>query len=165
MSEALHPVLVFLVVLGMLIGLVGQLIPFFPGIPLIWFSILAYGLLVGFNWKGGIVFAIVTLLLVASSLIDNLLMGASSRQRGTSWWAIGIGSVTMLVGSFLITPLGGLLAGFIVVFLVEFLRRKDWRAAVESLRGWAIGMGWTMAARFAIGLVMIGLWLIWYLVL
>jgi uncharacterized protein YqgC (DUF456 family) len=159
--ESLHLVLMILIGMGMLIGLLGQLIPFFPGIPLIWISILGYGFLDGLTWKSGVVFAVITLLMIASTLVDNVLMGASARQKGTSWLSIGLGSVTMLVVSFLLTPIGGLLAGFAVIFLVEFLKHKNWRAALESLRG----MGWTMVVRFFIGLAMIGLWLLWYLIL
>jgi len=98
-------------------------------------------------------------------VIDNILMGASARQKGTSWLAIGIGTVTMLLAGLFLSPLVGLAAAFVAIFLVEFLRRNDWRAALASLRSLIVGFGWTMLARLAIGLAMIGLWLIWYLVL
>ena len=165
MPEWLNLGLQVLVILGMVIGLIGQIIPFFPGIPIIWLSILGYGLMSGFNWKSGIIFGVITALMLFSTVIDNILMGASARQKGTSWLAIGIGTVTMLLAGLFLSPLVGLAAALVAIFLVEFLRRNDWRAALASLRSLIVGFGWTMLARLAIGLVMIGLWLVWYLVL
>jgi uncharacterized protein YqgC (DUF456 family) len=165
MPEWLNLSLQVLIILGMLIGLIGQIIPFFPGIPIIWLSILGYGLMTGFTWKSGIIFGVITALMLFSTVVDNILMGASARQKGTSWLAIGIGALTMVVASLFLTPLVGLLAAFAAIFLVEFLRRNDWRAALTSLKSLIVGFGWTILARLAIGLVMIGLWLIWYLIL
>lgn len=165
MPEWLNLGLQVLVVLGMLVGLVGLIIPFFPGVPIIWLSILGYGLTTGFNWKNGIVFGLITLLMLFSTVVDNILMGASARQKGTSWLAIGVGTLVMLVAGIFLSPLVGLLLSFVSVFLVEFLRRNDWRGALEALRSLVVGYGWTMLARFAIGLVMIALWLFWHLVL
>jgi uncharacterized protein YqgC (DUF456 family) len=165
MPEWLNLSLQVLIILGMVIGEIGQIIPFFPGIPIIWLSILGYGLMSGFNWKNGIVFAIITVLMLFSTVIDNILLGASARQKGTSWLAIGIGTVVMLVAGLFLSPLVGLIAAFAAIFLVEFLRRNDWRAALASLRSLIVGFGWTMLARLAIGLVMICLWVFWYLVL
>jgi uncharacterized protein len=155
--------LVTLVILGMGIGLFGLVIPFFPGIIVIWVSILAYGLVHGFTLSSGILFGVITLLMLASTVVDNVVMGVNARQQGTSWWALGLGMAAMLLGSLLWTPLGGLALYFGVVFLVELVRLQgNWRRALASLKGMAIGCGWTAVLRFGIGLVMIGLWVIWY---
>jgi hypothetical protein len=47
------------------------------------------------------------------------------------------------------------------LFGVEWIRCKDWRKALASLKGMMIGWGWAFVIRFIIGLVMIGLWFIW----
>jgi len=64
-----------------------------------------------------------------------------------------------------LTPLGGLALAFAVVFAVEVIRVRNWRKALESTRGLMMGCGWAVVARFSIGLVMIGLWLVWYFLL
>jgi hypothetical protein len=69
--------------------------------------------------------------------------------------------VALLVGSLFWTPLGGLLASFGAVFLVEMLRLKDLRQALVSTKGMAIGCGWAAVARLAFNLSMVGLWLTW----
>jgi uncharacterized protein YqgC (DUF456 family) len=71
--------------------------------------------------------------------------------------------VAAIIGSFLIPipVIGGILAALATLFVIECIRRKDWRKALASLKGMAIGWGWAFVIRFIIGLVMIGLWLIW----
>jgi len=104
-------------------------------------------------------------LMLLGNVADNLLMGAKSRQVGTSWWALGLGLAAMILGSIFLTPLGGLALAFVVVFAVEVIRVRSWRKALESTRGLMMGCGWAVAARFSIGLLMIGLWLVWYFLL
>ncbi len=147
---------------GMAIGLAGTLVPFFPGVIIIWLSILGYGLLHGFVLFSGILFGLITLLMIASTLVDNFLMGASARKRGTSWLSLILSMVGLLVASVLWTPLGGVLVSFLIVFLIEMIRFRDVRRAFDSIKAMAIGCGWTGVARFAIGLTMIGLWAVWY---
>jgi uncharacterized protein YqgC (DUF456 family) len=157
--------LLVLVIAGMVIGLFGLVIPFFPGVIVIWLSILGYGLLHGFTVWSGILFGVITLLMLSSTVVDNVLMGVNARQQGTSWLALALSMITLLVGSLLWTPLGGLAISFAAVFLVELVRLRDWRRALGSLKGMAIGCGWTAVVRFGIGLLMIGLWVIWYTLL
>lgn len=165
MDPAIYTLLLSLIVVGMVIGLVGQVVVFFPGINIIWLSILGYGLLAGFTVPGAIVFFIITLLLIAGTMADNILMGATARQSGASWWAIGISMVAMLVVGLIWTPLAGLVASFAAIFVVEWFRIRDWRKALDSTRSAFIGCGLAAVMRFGASLLMIGLWLIWFLFL
>jgi hypothetical protein len=67
------------------------------------------------------------------------------------------------VGSIIvpIPIIGGILTALLVLFLVQWVRLKNARMALTSMRGMLIGCGWALIFRFIIGLVMIGLWLIW----
>jgi uncharacterized protein YqgC (DUF456 family) len=163
MTPELQSVFLFIVIFGMLLGLASLLLVFVPGVIIIWLSILAYGLVTGFTWPSGIIFAVITLLMIFSTIIDNVIMGATTREQGTSWLAIGVSMAVLLVAGIFLTPVVGLLISFLAVFLVEFLRVRDWRKALASLRGMATGCGLSVVVRIGIGLLMIGLWLIWYL--
>ena len=44
----------------MLFGLFSLFIPVLPGLVIIWVPTLVYGLLTGFNWVSGILFALIT---------------------------------------------------------------------------------------------------------
>ncbi|HZW02693.1 MAG TPA: DUF456 domain-containing protein [Anaerolineaceae bacterium] len=145
----------------MLFGLFSLLIPIIPGLVIIWVAGLVYGLVTGFTLTGGIIFAVMTILMIGGSLVDNVLMGASARKTGASWVSIIVALAAGLVGSLIWPPLGGLFAALIGIFLVEFYRHRDWRKAFESTRGMAFGCGWAVAVRLLIGAVMIGLYALW----
>ena len=134
-----------------------------PGLVIIWAAALGYGLVAGFGTLGWSMFAILTVLMLAGTVVDNVLMGKSAHKEGAPWWAILVAMVAAIVGTFLIPipVIGGILAALGTLFVIECIRRKDWRKALASLKGMAIGWGWAFVIRFIIGLVMIGLWLIW----
>jgi uncharacterized protein YqgC (DUF456 family) len=145
----------------MVVGLL--LIPILPGLVIIWASTLGYGVVAGFGLLGWIMFALITVLMVVGSILDNVLMGALAHKEGAPWWVVLVAMVSALIGNFVIPIpiLGGILAALLVLFLIEWLRLKDAKKALASMRGMLIGCGWAVAFRVIIGLVMIGLWLIW----
>ncbi len=161
-SAGLHQALLILIYVGIAVGFIGQAIPFFPSLQVVWLSILGYGLLSGFTWLSGGVFFLITLIMVVDILLDNVLVSAGARVQGTSWLALGIGLAALLVGSLLWTPLGGLAASFAAVFFVELVRLKDMQKALASMKGMAIGCGWSALARLGAICLMIGMWLAWY---
>jgi uncharacterized protein YqgC (DUF456 family) len=150
-----------LTLIVMLVGLFGLLVPFFPGIVVIWLAALGYGILAGFTTLGIVLFVVLTLLMIAGSLVDNLLMGAGARKSGASWLSLGAALVAGIVGTFLWPPVGGLIAAPAAVLLVEYLRVRDWQKAFVAMRGMAAGWLLSFVARFLIGLVMIGMWGVW----
>lgn len=152
---------VTLTIIIMLVGLFGLIIPVFPGILVIWLAALIYGLLVGFNTLGIAIFALITLLMIAGSLIDNILMGVGARKGGASWISILLGTIAGVAGTLLLPPFGGLIASPLAVMLVELWRAREWHKAWIAVRGLAVGWGLSFVARFGIGVLMIGLWGVW----
>ena len=145
----------------MLFGLFGLIIPIMPGLVIIWVAALGYGIAAGFGTLGWIMFAIITLLMIAGSFIDNVLMGTQARQSGASWVSIAAALVFGLAGNFVLPVIGGLIAALLALFIAEWIRRKNWRESLKSVGGMAWGCGWAFMIRFIMGVVMIGLWLIW----
>jgi uncharacterized protein len=145
----------------MLVGLL--VVPILPGLVIIWVAALGYGLAAGFSVLGWIMFALITALMLAGSILDNILMGTSAHKEGAPWWVILLAMVAAIIGSFVIPIpiIGGILAALLTLFAIEWIRRKDWRKSLASIKGMLIGWGWAFVFRFIIGLVMIGLWLIW----
>ncbi len=151
-----------LAVLGvMLVGLAGLLTTLIPGLVIIWAAALVYGLVDGFTWASGIIFAILTVLMVAGSLADNYLMGASARRTGASWLAIGVSLLLGVVGTIVLPPFGGLLGALLGVFAVEMIRLRNWRQAWRSTRSVAAGCGLGVIAKIFVGLFMILMWVLW----
>ena len=147
----------------MLVGLFGALVPFFPGLLIIWLAVLGYGLISGFGTLGIILFILITLLLVAGMFVDNLLSGYGAFKGGASWVSIGVALMAFAAGTIFFPPLGGLIAAPLVVLLVEFLRKKNLHQAWQAVRGLAAGWGVSYAVRFGIGIVMILFWWLWVL--
>lgn len=150
-----------LVLLVMLVGLFGLVIPVFPGIVVIWGAALVFGLVNGFGTVGLWVFLALTVLMLVGVTVDNVAMGMGAKQGGASWWSIAAAIVAALAGTYLFPPIGGLILAPLVLLGVEYLQKRDWPQAWQAARGYLLGCGWAFVARFAIGLVMIGLWAYW----
>jgi len=148
-------------ILTMLFGLFGLIIPIFPGNVVIWVTALVYGLIFGFGRLGGIMFGIITLLMVAAVLADNLLMGAKAREKGAAWKSIILALLAGVVGTFVFPPIGGIIAAPLVLFLMEFQRLGDSAEATEVVKALLIGWGLAFVVRFGLGVVMVALWGIW----
>ena len=147
----------------MLAGLFGLIVPIFPGITVIWLAALGYGVATGFNTLGWVLFAVISVLFLAGVTIDNVLMGASAHKEGVAWSSLALGMLAGILGTIFLPPVGGIIAAPLVVLLLEYLRRRDFKLALTALRGMAIGWGASFVVRFFIGLAMIGLWLVWAL--
>jgi uncharacterized protein len=149
----------------MLVGLIGLIIPIFPGIAVIWLSAFVYmlysaasGTMTGWDW---FLFALITIIGFVGGFVDNIIITAKLRETGTPWRSIGIGMLLGLISSFFLTPFAALVITPLVLYGVEYLRLRNAKSAFDSAKGWLIGFGWTFLALFAIGCVMIGLWLLW----
>src|SRR4030095_8129812 len=108
------------------------------------------GLMTGWDW---FLFAIITVLMVFGNIIDNVIIARKMRDRYIPWspiiWAFAAG----LVASLFFTPLVGLVAAPLGLFVAEVSRLKDRSQAIESTKAYMIGWGWAFGARFLIGLV------------
>lgn len=145
----------------MAIGLIGLLFYIIPGLTIIWLAVLAYGIVTGFNVSSGILFAVITLLMIGGNIVDNLTMGKEARKTGASWLGIAVALVAGIAGTFILPPFGGLLFAAAGILVVEWIRKKDFLEGLRSTGGILKGCGVAVIVRFMIGLTMIGLWGVW----
>ncbi len=143
------------------IGLLSLLVYIIPGLTIIWLAILAYGIVTGFSLTSGILFAFITLLMIAGNLIDNLFMGAQAKKTGASWVSVGVALAAGLVGTFVLPPFGGVLFAVVGILIVEWIRKRDLNEGAKSAGGILKGCGLAVVTRFGIGVLMIGLWVVW----
>ncbi|MBN2007140.1 MAG: DUF456 domain-containing protein [Anaerolineae bacterium] len=148
---------------GMVLGLLGLIVPAFPGLTVIWVLVLVYGLLFGFEVKGAIFFTLISIAAVVGMLSDNVLMIGKARQGGARWLSIFVASVAGVVGSILLTPIGGVALTLLALYLMELLYRRDRVEAWESTKNMALGWGWAFVIRFGLGMLMLILWGVWEL--
>jgi hypothetical protein len=149
----------------MLVGLAGLLVPIFPGLTVMWLATLVYALVRASNesmhWFEWVLFAIITLLMIGGNIVDNIIIARRVREKQVPWGSIIFGYLAGIIASLFFTPLIGIVAAPAGLFGAEYLRMRDPRVAFASTRAWMTGWGITIAVRLAIGVVMIGLWMIW----
>jgi hypothetical protein len=147
------------VIMGL--GLLGLLFYIIPGLTIIWLAVLVYAIVTGFNLWSGIVFGIITLLMIGGNLIDNLLMGTQAKKTGASWLSIAVALVAGVAGTFILPPFGGLLFAAVGILAVEWIRKRNLKEGARSAGGILKGCGLAVVTRFGIGALMIGLWAVW----
>lgn len=169
LDSFLQLVLETLTFLALIVGLLGLIVPIFPGLVVMWLGTLGYaiiqnaaGNMTGWNW---FIFGIITLLMITGSIADNLIIARKMRDKYVPWSSILFAFVAGIVASLFFTPLIGLVAAPVGLYLAENRRLKNSEAAVDSTKAYMIGWGWAFGARFMIGLVMIGFWMLWAWVL
>src|SRR4030065_2803434 len=145
----------------MLVGLFGLIVPVFPGILVIWLAALGYGVATGFTTLGWVLFAVITVLFITGAVIDNVMMSANAHKEGAAWSSLVLGILAGILGTIFFPPFGGLIAAPLVLLLLEYLRQRDFKKALATLRGLAIGWGSAFMVRILIGAAMIGSWLVW----
>jgi len=149
----------------LLAGLLGLLIPIFPGLTIMWLSTLFYAIVQAtqnkMTWVGWVLFTIITLLMIGGNIVDNIIIAKHVRDKNVPWssiiWAFAAGIITSLF----FTPIAGMIASPLGLYLAEWYRLKDKQTAFSNTKAWMTGWGWSLAARFAIGVVMILFWALW----
>ena len=130
-----------LVGLGIVVGLVGIVVPILPGLLLIWGSVTVWAL-VEQGAAAWIVMAIATMVAVTSQVLKYVVPGRRLRDAGVPTRGILFGTVLGILG-FFVVPVVGLFLGFVAgIYLVEQLRlhnhRSAWQSTIHALR--AVGL-------------------------
>ncbi|MGD8404319.1 MAG: DUF456 domain-containing protein [Anaerolineales bacterium] len=157
----LETTIIVLTVLTMLFGLLGLIIPIFPGNVVMWLAALVYGLVFGFGRLGGIIFTIITILMLVAVAADNVLMGTKAREKGADWGSIILALIAGVVGTMIFPPIGGIIAAPLALYLAELQRRRNADEAMKVVKALLTGWGLAFIVRFGLGVVMFGLWGIW----
>ena len=165
MPDWLEIALQTLTLFVMLVGLLGLIMPIFPGLTIMWLGTLVYALIqnaagnmAGWDW---FLFGLITLLMIVGNIADNLIIARKMRDKYIPWSSILFAFAASIIASIFFTPLIGLIAAPVALFLAEARRLKNRDAAIDSTKTYMIGWGWAFGARFLIGLVMIGSWMLW----
>ncbi len=154
-----------LTLFALLGGLFGLLIPVFPGLTVMWIGTLVYAIVQGINgnmtWVDWVLFTLITLLMIGGNIIDNIIIAKHVRDKNVPWssilWAFAAG----IVVSLFFTPIAGMIASPVGLYLAEWRRLKEKQAALANTKAWMTGWGWSLAARFGIGFIMIVFWGLW----
>lgn len=130
------------VVVILLFGLVGTLIPIIPGVLLMWLTVFIYAWADGFTAVSTASLVIITLIALFTGTADIWLTLVGAKKGGASLKSMLIGTLGAIVGSFIL-PILGTIAGYIAgVLLGEYWQHGDWeiakKAGLGGLAGWGI---------------------------
>jgi uncharacterized protein YqgC (DUF456 family) len=149
----------------LLVGLFGLIVPVFPGLTIMWLAALVYaliqnarGLMNGWDW---FLLFLMTLLMITGNIVDNLIIASKMRDKYIPWSSILLAFAAGILVSIFLTPIIGLIASPVALLVVEYIRLRDRKKAFDSTKTYVIGAGWAFLARFVIGLLMVGLWMLW----
>jgi uncharacterized protein len=155
---------IFLLAVAMAVGLLGTLLPFLPGLPIVWASALVYGLATGPGPIGWILFSLITLVGIAGLVLGTVLPHRRVAAQGAPASTILAGILVGLIGFFVI-PIVGLPVGVGVgIMLAERRRLGSWDRAWAATKRSIVGFGIGALVQFGAGVAMIGLWIVWVVV-
>lgn len=147
----------------MVFGLVGTVVPIWPGVVVVWAAALVYGLVDGFGPVGAASFVVITLLGVAGTVAQVVLPTRGGAKAGASLRTLGIAALGAVVGAILLPALGLPIGALVGVWLSELTQVGDaaeaWRRTLAVLRGFGFGI----LVEFGVGTAMIVTWLVWVL--
>ena len=152
---------IFLVALAMVIGIVGTIIPFLPGLPIVWAAALVYGVVEGFGAVGWICFTIITLVGIAGLVAAVVVPKRHVEGGGAPFSTIVVGAIGAVIGFFLIPIIGLIVGGVLGVLAAERLRTQDWGLAWASTKRALIGFGLGALVQMGAGVVMMLTWIAW----
>ncbi len=144
--------------LVMLVGLVGIVVPVLPGLLLIWAAGLAWAILDGGGLARWLVFALMSLLLIAGTIAKYVLPARSATTAGAPRRTLVIGAVGAVVGLFLIPVVGLVVGGVAGVLIAEWRRLGDGSAAWQSTRGVLLAFGLGVLVEAVAGVLMVLAW-------
>jgi Protein of unknown function (DUF456) len=99
--------------------------------------------------------------MIGGNIVDNIIIAAKMRDKYIPWSSILIAFAAGILVSIFFTPLAGLVAAPLGLFITEMLRLKNRTEAINSTKAYMIGWGWAFGARLIIGIAMIGSWMLW----
>lgn len=160
MDPAVTVVLTLLVGALLVAGLVGALLPYLPGAPLILAGAALYAVATDFTPVGWGRLGILGALTGLGFGLDSVAGAVGARRFGGSRWAVvgalAGGLVSLAVGParLLLGPAAGAVAG-------ELLRTGELAGSLRSGLGAVVGLVAGAVAEFALAVTMVGLFLWW----
>jgi uncharacterized protein YqgC (DUF456 family) len=149
----------WLVALVMALGLAGVLIPVLPGLLVVWGAGLLWTVADGGGAVRWTVFGVLTALLVAATVAKYVLPARSAAARGAPLTTLLAGAAGAVVGFFVIPVIGAAIGGAAAIYLAEYVRLGEGKAALVATKAAVIAIGVGVLIELAAGLLMVLIWL------
>jgi uncharacterized protein YqgC (DUF456 family) len=142
-----------LVLLAMIVGTVGIVVPVLPGLIVVWGATLVWAF-ERQDGPGWLVLGITTLLYAAGIVAQYLLAGRRMKTAGVESGIVAVALVVAVVGFFVVPVVGGPLGFVLAIYVLERIKRREhagaWHATVQAIRAVGLNIGIELATAFAI---------------
>lgn len=148
--------------LVMLVGVIGAVVPFVPGTPLIFAAALVHAVVTDFTPLGAGRLAILAVLAAAGWALEHVAGALGARRVGGSRAAV-VGALVGTLAGLPFAPLGLLVGPIVGAIAGELVTGRDPAGSVRTGVGTAVGVLLGVAAHVAFALAMVGLfaWWVW----
>lgn len=144
-----------ILILFLFLGVAGTLIPFLPGIPLIFFAILIYSFIDNWIHFSPYFLVILGIITCITFFIDYFATYWGVKRFGASKIGLWGGILGTILGILFMGPLGLLLGSFLGVILGELLVGKKFSQAIKISLGNFIGILGSTILQFIIALTIL----------
>ena len=152
---------IFLIAVAMAVGLLGTLLPFLPGLPVVWAAALVYGLAKGFGPIGWVAFSLITVVGIGGLVLGTVLPHRRAASKGAPASTLLAAVVLGLIGFFVIPIVGLPVGAGLGVLLAERNRLGSWDLAWAATKDLMVGFGIGALVQFGAGMVMVLIWILW----
>ncbi|HID33581.1 MAG TPA: DUF456 domain-containing protein [Anaerolineae bacterium] len=141
---------------GLVVGVIGVVLPIIPGPVLIWLSALLWAWGDRFQAVGWPTLLILAVLALLAELSDVALAAMGAKRGGASWFSMVVAGTVALIG-FIFFNLIGALAGALLGMLAWESYRQGWevRKAWKASGGFILGYLAAIAVKMFFALIMI----------
>jgi hypothetical protein len=159
-NKAMDVLIIVICFILIILGLVGVILPFLPGLAFVWLGVLIYAINTGFetiSLATIIVFSVVTLLFTVLDLAAPLL--GAKKYKASKFGIMGAFAGTFL-GVLILGPVGIVLGPFLGALAGELLSGKEHSQAFNSAFGTVLGLLFGALLKLVFGLVMFGFFIV-----
>ena len=142
-----------IVLLAMLVGTVGIVVPVLPGLFVVWGATLVWAF-ERQDGPGWLVFGIATVLYAVGLVAQYLVPGRRMKTAGIDGVVVAVALAVAVVGFFVVPVVGAPLGFVLAIYLLERVKHREhaaaWRATSQAIRAVLLNLGIELATAFAI---------------
>jgi uncharacterized protein YqgC (DUF456 family) len=140
-------------------GLIGIVVQVLPGAVLVLGGILVWAIMTG-GVEAWVVFGVAAVAIAIAEVLQWILAGKHMRKAEVPMLTLAVGGIAGIIGFFVIPVIGLFLFFVAAIFLLEWARRKDVRAAWAATKAAVQATLITIGVQLAGSLIAAGAWVI-----
>jgi len=144
----------------MVVGLIGVVVPFLPGVPLAWLGIFIYALVTGFekiSIAATVTFFVVMVFTLSLDFLAPML--GARKYQASKWGVIGV-FIGFIAGTLILGIWGVVLGPFAGAMAGELIAKRQPERALKSAIGAVLGFLAGTLFKITVVLIMIGFFIV-----